>query len=165
MECWRRPLESPILSGISLLAMMSRKIVGTLGILSLAATLGYGALRQQATKTADGVYTSQQADRGMQIIEDYGCRNCHGSQLEGGADEQPQLIGDEFVGTWTGRKLDELAEKITMMPADADPQYQVKPAAAPDVIAFLLRANGYRAGTAALSSDPNVLKRIEINAP
>jgi cytochrome c553 len=147
--------------------MKSKVIVGILGACGLAATLTYGALpHQQAGKTvADGVYTSPQADRGMQTVEDYGCRNCHGAELEGGKDEQPQLVGEEFVSAWTGRKLDELAEKITTMPADQGEAYHVKPAAAPDVVAYLLRANGYPAGTAELPADPKTLKLIEIVAP
>ena len=101
----------------------------------------------------------------MQIVQDYGCRNCHGGQLEGGADEQPPLVSEEFVASWSGRKLDELAEKITTMPADRDAPYQVKPAAAPDVIAYLLRSNGYPEGKTELPADASVLKRITIVAP
>ncbi len=67
---------------------------------------------------------------------------------------------------WTGRKLDELAEKITTMPADQGEAYHVKPGAAPDVVAYLLRANGHpSAGTSELSADPKALKLIEIVAP
>jgi mono/diheme cytochrome c family protein len=147
--------------------MKSRWILIILGVFGLAATLCYGALPRQAGKktVADGVYTSAQADRGYQIVLDYGCTNCHGAQFEGGAEEQPQLLGDEFVNAWSGRKLDELAEKITTMPADQPPQYHVKPAAAPDVIAFILRVNGYLEGSTELSADPKVLKEIEIVAP
>src|SRR5262245_58980598 len=107
--------------------MKSKVIIGILGLTGLAAAFSYGAL-QRTVK--DGVYTSAQADRGAQTIEDYGCRNCHGGQLEGGLDEQPQLVGEEFVNVWSGRKLDELAEKITTMPADQDEPYHVKKAAA-----------------------------------
>src|SRR4029079_1306875 len=106
-----------------------------------------------------------QADRGAQTIEDYGCRNCHGGQLEGGLDEQPQLVGEAFVKGWSGRKLDDLAEKITTMPADQDEAYHVKAAAASDVVAYLLRTNGYPAGSADLPADPKVLKLIQIVAP
>src|ERR1019366_6884908 len=117
--------------------MKSKVLIGLLALF-------YSLPPQEVAKTvADGVYTSDQADRGMQVVENYGCRNCHGSQLEGGADEQPQLAGEQFVSAWTGKRLDELAEKITTMPADQPDGYHVKPAAAPDVVAFLLRSNGY----------------------
>ena len=147
--------------------MKIKVITGLLAVCWLAATLSYGALsRQEADRTAsDGVYTSAQADRGMQIIENFGCRNCHGSELEGGTEEQPPLVGEEFLNSWTGRKLDELAEKITTMPADQDEPYHVKPAAAPDVIAYLLRSNGYPEGKSELAADPKALKRIAIVAP
>jgi cytochrome c553 len=147
--------------------MKSRLLVIIFGVGGLAATLCYGALpRRSGQKTvADGVYTSAQADRGYQIVQDYGCTNCHGAQFEGGAEEQPQLLGDEFVTAWSGRKLDELAQKITTMPADQPPEYHVKPAAAPDVIAFILRVNGYPEGGTELSADPRVLSQIVIVAP
>lgn len=136
-----------------------------MGLCALIATLCYGALPPQGRTTADGVYTDEQADRGAQVIENYGCRNCHGAQLEGGADEQPQLVGDEFVTAWSGRKLDELYQKITTMPADQDEPYHVKSAAAPDVVAFLLRANGYPEGKSELPADVEVLQKITIVAP
>src|SRR5476649_361225 len=106
--------------------MSCKVIVGFLGACGLVATLGYAVPHQGTARTVnDGVYTSDQADRGMQVVEDYGCRNCHGRQLEGGADEQPQLAGEQFVSAWAGRKLDELAEKITTMPADQPDGYHV----------------------------------------
>ena len=145
--------------------MKSTVISGMFGIGCLAATLGYGALQQADRTVADGVYTSAQADRGMQIVEDYGCRNCHGGEFEGGAEEQPPLVGEEFIAVWAGRKLDELTDKITTMPADADGPYQVKRAAAPDVVAYLLRINGYPSGKTDLPSDAATLKRITIVAP
>jgi hypothetical protein len=145
--------------------MKSKIIIGVLGFSGLAVMLSYGALPIQTRTVKDGVYTSTQADRGAQTIEDYGCRNCHGGQLEGGLDEQPQLIGDEFVNTWNGRKLDELAEKITTMPADADEAYHVKRAAASDVVAYLLRSNGFPAGAAELPADPTALKLIQMTTP
>jgi len=145
--------------------MKSKVVIGILGLTGLAAAFSYGAFPIQTRTVKDGVYTSAQADRGAQTIEDYGCRNCHGGQLEGGLDEQPQLVGEEFVNLWSGRKLDELAEKITTMPADQDEAYHVKAAAASDVVAYLLRTNGYPAGTAELPADPKVLKLIQIVAP
>jgi mono/diheme cytochrome c family protein len=147
--------------------MKKELIIGLVGACGLAATLVYGAsVPQNAERTVnEGVYTSAQADRGAQVVEDYGCRSCHGATLEGGAEEQPPLWGEEFIGSWSGRKVSELAEKITTMPANAEPGYQVKPAAAPDVVAFLLRANGYPVGKTELPADTNTLSRIKIVAP
>jgi hypothetical protein len=143
-----------------------RIIIGTIGLCAIAASFGYSGLpAQEARKTVDGVYTAAQAERGMQVVENFGCRNCHGTYLEGGPEEEPALVGEQFVPVWAGRKLDELAEKITMMPANQEPQYQVKHAAAVDVVAYLLRENGYPAGKADLPADPRSLKLIEIVAP
>ena len=147
--------------------MKSKVIVGILGAFGLVATLAFGALPgSEAGKTVrDGVYTSEQADRGEQVVVDFGCTNCHGTELQGGAEEQPPLLGEQFVNAWTGRKLDELAAKITTMPADRAPAYQVKAAGAADVVAYLLRSNGYPAGDAELPSDADSLRQIEIVAP
>jgi cytochrome c5 len=146
---------------------MKREFVIILIVCAIAVGLGLRTLSaQEADKTvAQGVYTEAQAARGAQVMQNYGCRNCHGAQLEGGPEEEPPLWGEQFVTAWAGRKLDELAEKITTMPANADPGYQVKPEAAPDVVAYLLQANGYPAGAAELPADPKVLKRITIVAP
>ena len=147
--------------------MKTKAIKSILIIFAITATVAYDALpREQGERTiAEGVYTAAQADRGVQIVLNYGCQNCHGSQLEGGAEEQPPLVGEQFVTSWTGRKLDELATKITTMPADREEAYHVKAAAAPDVIACLLRANGYPEGKSELPADANVLKHIAIVAP
>src|SRR5215468_9714316 len=135
------------------------------GVLAFSWT--YAAVPRQAAERSvtDGVYTDEQADRGVQLVVNYGCQNCHGTQLEGGAEEQPPLVGEQFVSAWSGRKLDELAAKITTMPADRDEPYHVKPAQAPDIMASLLRANGYPEGAADLPADPSALKRITIVAP
>ena len=85
--------------------------------------------------------------------------------MEGGKEEQPQLVGQEFVSAWSGRTLDELATKITTMPADRDEAYHVKSAEAPDIIASLLRANGYPEGNSDLPADVSALKGIKIVAP
>ena len=147
--------------------MKKEFVIGLFVACGLAATFVYGASApQSADRTVnEGVYTSAQADRGAQVVEDYGCRGCHGATLEGGAEEEPPLWGEEFIGNWSGRKVSELAEKITTMPANADPAYQVKPAAAPDVVAFLLRANGFPAGKTELPADTNTLSRIKIVSP
>jgi cytochrome c553 len=139
--------------------MKIKVLIVILGLCGMAATF------EQSRKTSEGVYTNAQAERGLQIVEYYGCRSCHGDYLEGGVEEEPPLAGQEFLTAWTGRKLDELAEKITTMPANLDSQYQVKPAAAVDVVAYLLRANGYPAGTKALPHDPAPRPSLEIGAP
>ena len=145
--------------------MKKEAIIGILIGCGIIASLTVTAVPRQDRTVADGVYTMAQAERGYKIIQDYGCRNCHGAEFEGGPEEQPPLIGEQFVTSWSGKKLDELAQKITTMPADRDAAYQVKPAAAPDVIAFLLYSNGYPGGQTELPADKEVLKRITIVAP
>ena len=136
---------------------------GILAFSTLAATLGFTAIQDR--KTSDGVYTNEQADRGQQLVTGYGCQNCHGASLEGGLAEEPPLQGEQFFTSWTGRKVDELAEKLTTMPADRGPGDQVKPQEAADIVSYLLRYNGFPAGAEELPADLPSLKRIEIVGP
>ena len=145
--------------------MKNKVVIVAFIVCVLVGVLSFAAVPSQERTVTQGVYTNEQADRGMQVIEEFGCRNCHGGQFEGGPEEEPPLVGEQWVTAWAGKKLDELAEKITTMPANREAAYHVKPAMAPDVVALILRANGYPAGNAELPADLETLRRITIVAP
>ena len=111
----------------------------------------------------DGVFTDLQADRGER---EYGrtCSHCHGLSLEGdGAQEIPALVSDPFMRHWRGRTVQALFDTlIRSMPADD--RGSLTPPATADMIAYLLRANGARAGDAPLSSDRDALAGVVIDA-
>jgi mono/diheme cytochrome c family protein len=113
--------------------------------------------------TAERVYTETQAARGEELVLKVGCANCHGEDLDGGADETPPLWGQEFLSQWTGATLKDLHVKVTDMPPDSStkrtPQEQT------DIVAFLLHINGYPAGGNELSADQALLAQICIVAP
>jgi mono/diheme cytochrome c family protein len=107
---------------------------------------------------ADGVYTDAQADRGAAAYE-AACSNCHRADLAGASG--PALKARRFDSTYAGRHLQTLFAKIatTMprnMPASLADEVYV------DIVAHLLKENGFHAGASDLSAD--ALDRIRIVA-
>jgi len=144
---------------------MNKKItlaIATCALLALAAGF-HATLRAQATSVADGVYTEEQAKRGATVYGEQ-CASCHGEKMEGIADLFPALTGDPFVKNWTGKSVGELYEKIaTTMPA-LDPG-SMKPDQVADIVADILSASKYPAGSTALVASADPLKTIQIVAP
>lgn len=107
---------------------------------------------------ASGVYTAAQAERGALVITDH-CIECHGDDLEGL--EGPQLVGSRFTRSWRARNLNELFQKIReAMPKGA--ANSVTDQEKLDALAYLLRANGFPAGSAELKPDATVLATIAL---
>ena len=109
----------------------------------------------------DGVYTAEQARRGETAYLQ-ACASCHGPALDGG-DMTPPLVGGAFTSNWNDLTVGDLFDRIrTTMPLDA-PGRLSRPQTA-DVIAFVLKANGWPAGAAELPPDQATLKQIRIEA-
>jgi len=122
------------------------------------AFMGGRATSRYATRTVwDSVYTTAQAGRGETAYAQT-CARCHGASL-GGGDESPALTGGNFLGNWNGLPLSDLQTRIkTTMPSDSVGVYDMK--LVTDVMAFLLKANGFPAGGAELSVQTDSLKDI-----
>ena len=136
--------------------------IATCALLALAAGF-HVTLRAQAKSVADGVYTAEQAKRGATLYGEQ-CASCHGEKMEGVADLFPALVGDLFVKNWTGKSVGELYEKVaTTMPA-LDPG-SLKPDQVADIVAHMLNASKYPAGTTELAASADPLKTITIDAP
>ena len=101
----------------------------------------------------DQVYSDAQAARGKSVY-DKQCSTCH----DGGMG--PSLTGDDFLATWENKTVRTLYSRIlTTMPSD-------EPGSVPepdllDLMAYLIRANGFPAGSKAFES-PNDLNAIRI---
>jgi hypothetical protein len=124
---------------------------------------GIGAQSQPESSTLDGVFTSEQAGRGRQIVINIGCADCHNSDLGGGLEETPSLVGNEFIAIWKDLYLKDLDSQLTAMPKDSD--YRLSPQERADIMAFLLGINGAPVGKTELPTDPAVLARIKIKFP
>ena len=133
--------------------MLGKALVSTMAF--LASTLGWGptdaaARAQQSAKTvADGVYTDTQATRGA-VVYDGACSGCHRADLGGATG--PSLREQRFAREFAGKDLKTLFTKIaTTMPRNApaslgDNVYL-------DVVAHLLKENGFPAGSQELTAD------------
>ncbi len=109
-----------------------------------------GVHAQERTKTvADGVYTEAQAARGASVYET-SCAGCHRADLGGATG--PALRAERFAREFAGKDLKSLFTKTaTTMPKGApgslgDNVYV-------DVLAHLLKENGFPAGVHELSTD------------
>jgi mono/diheme cytochrome c family protein len=118
---------------------------------------------QETTSSAlDGVYTAAQASQGAQAYAEH-CAVCHGASL-GGVGEAPALIGAQFISDFNGLTLGDLFERIrTTMPLDnpgalSRDQYS-------DILAFVLKSNGFPAGPRELYKRSEYLNVIRFDAP
>ncbi len=124
---------------------MLRKLL----ICMISSLLWVGGLCSQekpGRSVLDGVYTDSQAKRGQAEYE-MSCAKCH----EGADVDGPPLTGDPFIDRWREDKLTSLFIFVrTQMPRDTPgklPEADYR-----DILAFLLQANGYPAGTAELTA-------------
>ena len=121
------------------------------------------ALAQEGAGTSvwNGVYTEEQAKRG-ELAYRQSCANCHGPELEG-ADMTPPLTGGNFMANWNDLTLGDLFERIrATMPLDKPGTLSRQQNA--DLVAFVLKANLWPAGTTELSRDLGALKQIRIQS-
>jgi len=105
-------------------------------------------VQENARTVADGVYTDVQAIRGAAAYE-ASCSGCHRADLSGGSG--PSLKEQRFAQVYAGKDLESLFTKIatTMprgVPASLTDNVYV------DIVAHLLKENGFPAGPAELSA-------------
>ncbi len=119
-----------------------------------------GMAAAQATPSVwDGIYTADQAARGGETFA-LVCASCHGAAL-GGSGEAPALAGGQFAGDFDGQTVGDIFDRIrTTMPQSAPGVLERAQYA--DVLAFLLKANGFPAGKTELGSSD--LKAISFSA-
>ena len=114
-----------------------------------------------ARTTWDSIYTTEQAERGDSSYKRL-CARCHMESLAG-SDEAVELTGSAFMSAWSGQTLADLHERIrTSMPTDTPGVYGRQEVT--DVIAYLLRFNGFPAGMKALTHENDALRDIRFEA-
>jgi quinoprotein glucose dehydrogenase len=131
-------------------------------LMAVGVTVGAQNARQNGAgsrSVRDGVYTGEQARRGDAAYQDR-CAACHEGTLSGGV-MGPSLVGSSFIDSWTSKDLYGLFNRVqTTMPADnpsslSDTTYL-------EIIALVLKINGFAAGTTELTPDADALKNIRI---
>jgi mono/diheme cytochrome c family protein len=139
---------------------MGRKMIWGLAIWSLVAAGGAEARQSARLSIWDGVYTEDQAARGNTQFQQH-CGRCHGANLAG-TFETPPLVG-RFIPYWAGTTLDVLFDYVsTAMPLDHPGS--LGPGANADIIAFILKTNGFPAGMKELSAASEEQKAITFDA-
>jgi mono/diheme cytochrome c family protein len=130
-------------------------------IAALAILAAVCAFAQTPSSVWDGVYTDEQAARGLSLYQQE-CASCHGKALEG-AGQFPPLAGDDFKSNWSGQTLSDLFEKMRLsMPADHPGK--LNGAQNADILAYMLKQNGFPTGAAPIKGDANALKSIRFDA-
>lgn len=116
---------------------------------------------QGAASVWDGIYSGPQSRSGAGLYAK-DCASCHGEKLEG-REQAPPLAGAEFTMNWAGSTVGDLFEKMqTSMPADQPGRLSPEQNAA--VLAYILSANKFPAGTKALPAGGEKLRAIRFQA-
>jgi mono/diheme cytochrome c family protein len=102
----------------------------------------------------DGVYTEAQANRGMMP---YGqsCAGCHALAAEG----RSPLVGDPFWKSFSQKTVGELLEFVSTYMPNGTPGSLSKAAYA-DIVALMLKSNGFPAGASEL--EPKTIAGVQI---
>jgi len=115
-----------------------------------------------AEESAKGIYSEAQAGRGEALYQQY-CVMCHGARLEG--NPAAPLTGPAFRARWEDGQhtLDDLFFIVrSLMPNNA-PGSLTKTQYA-DVVAYILKVNGYPAGEAELVPTAAAMKRVTLQS-
>ena len=138
--------------------MVRKAVIGV--AIAGAAMLGGGLYAQAGGKTVwDGIYSEAQATAGGALYNE-NCAACHGVSL-GGTGEAPTLSGAEFIATWNGLTVGDLFDRIrTTMPFDR-PGALTRDQYA-QVVAYVLKFNGYPAGQSDMSGRSEMLATIKM---
>ena len=106
---------------------------------------------QAARSTLDGVFTPGQASRGQRRFDQV-CATCH--QLS-------EHTGRRFAVKWEGTSVGDLFDIIATTMPEANPG-ELPPAEYADIVAFLLRENGYPSGSEELPAELAALSKVRI---
>jgi mono/diheme cytochrome c family protein len=111
--------------------------------------LAVAVTAQTPKTTKDKVYSTEQAARGEKQYAAV-CASCHDpAKVPAGKKPAPPLVGEKFLDKWQSRTLGELLTNIqTTMPNDGSAV--LSEAETADVVAYMLKANGFPDGPAAL---------------
>ena len=130
----------------------------------LVAGLAASAVRanapQEGPSVWDAVYTGEQAERGR-VFYVKECASCHGEGLMG-QDQSPALVGPAFLTNWNGQTVAALFEQTRKSMPKSNPNGFSRQEYL-DVVAFMLRANGFPAGKTELPRATADLTAIRIS--
>lgn len=116
-----------------------------------AAAVLFSAATAQVWTQGSGpsVYTDEQAARGREAYAST-CGSCHGPELRG-LNDAPPLVGREFLNAWGRQRISDLLGFVTQSMPPSGPG-SLAPGVALDILSYMLKANGARAGTLPLTA-------------
>ena len=131
------------------------------GLVAGLAASAVGANAAQAGHSVwDAVYTGEQAERGRAFYAKE-CASCHGEGLMG-QDQSPGLVGPGFLANWNGETVAALFEQTRKSMPKNNPNAFSRQEYL-DVVAFMLKANGFPAGKTELPRSTADLTEIRIS--
>lgn len=116
-------------------------------VLSVAAGLGSAQTGAPRRTVWDGVYTEAQATRGMMAFGQ-SCAGCHALAAEGKA----PLVGDSFWKSFSQKTVGDLLEYVSANMPNGTPG-SLSANVYQDIVALLLKSNGFPAGGTELGRD------------
>jgi len=121
-----------------------------------------GSAQETTSSVRDGAYTEAQASRGSAGFAQF-CAACHGATL-GGLGEAPALVGGMFISDFNGLTVGDLFDRIrTTMPLNNPGSLGREQYA--DILAFVLKSNGFPAGQTELSRRSEFLTTSRFEPP
>ena len=127
---------------------------GVFFLLLTAATVATAQTAAPRRSVWDGVYTEAQANRGM-IAYGQSCAGCHALAPEGRA----PLVGDPFWKSFAQKTVGDLLEFVSKYMPNGVPG-SLSEAAYQDIVALMLKSNGFPAGSAELA--PPTIAGVQI---
>lgn len=104
---------------------------------------------KKAELTANsGIFTKKQVEAGAALFTTH-CAACHGRDLRG-TEGGSALIGDRFITKWAGKSVGQLFDLTKSTMPKTNP-HSLDNTAYSSLLAFILNANGFPNGDAALS--------------
>ncbi len=129
----------------------------------IATTFALGLLLSPMAAAQAPSFTDEQASRGR-IDYAQKCAGCHGPRLEG-EHLSPPLVGDRFDRGWRGKPAAVLSYHLRRMPPEpVDNPGGLSDTTYANILAYILKSNGFEAGDVALPTDMDSLASLTIPA-
>ncbi len=140
------------------------KIAGLIVRTAIAAcilTQGAGVVIAQSSEDDSPAFTTAQSVEGRKAYRTH-CSVCHGDALEG-VDLAPGLVGVSFDQNWRGKSAGVLSFHMNRMPpASVGEPGSLGDETYTNILAYILRMNGFDSGDVALPSDSTALNEVRI---
>lgn len=134
--------------GVKRESVSRRVVLVTAALVSIGALVSYGQEARPDGRTVwDGVYTEAQAERANTVFGT-SCANCHTLGTQG---TRP-LSGDKFWQSYTQKTVGDLLDYMRTSMPNGQPG-SLPAAAYNDLVALILKTNGFPAGAAEISPD------------